>query len=509
MRGKIIFYNTNEGTGKIITKDSQKYNFDVDAWEDYDVLPKAGLEVVFSEKGLNAISIKVGQLEDSGTHSKSTQVPSEQKETKEYQGLRRDSEHKKVAEDSSVLKEIKAHKGLHESMDEYFGDYYGIIQSNQDALASTKTLDYFRMRRFLNTAFHNLKQVDRSISNDKFKEIEAELKFLKRIYDSFVKITSLPPEVAYEMIFLDNQPQYQEAAIQLKTYKQQMETATRIQKALHSELQHKERQLKNPELDKEHKEQLEKQIKPVRRDYADAVFDASKAKESIVQITKSIDAFKKEFYDAFLRTFEQNITYLKDRLIKILDARAYEFDYILWANAKESPYIRKFFTDCKIEGSYCSRTFLKYYMKSLDKDKLTDDNKKLFDLLRYLESEHTKKIVVIAKDLDFAEHIKVLVERIDKDLNVIASTSPVDMINACKKYPADVIILEFELRLMDAFEFIKTYTSQVKALTEFCLVYDERSAKSVESISENPLIKHYFKRNSQEREILKKLKTVI
>eukprot|EP01022_Parablepharisma_sp_SALTPOND_P020691 TRINITY_DN38451_c0_g2_i1.p1 TRINITY_DN38451_c0_g2~~TRINITY_DN38451_c0_g2_i1.p1 ORF type:complete len:395 (-),score=52.50 TRINITY_DN38451_c0_g2_i1:1193-2377(-) len=394
-------------------------------------------------------------------------------------------------------------------MDEYFGDYYGIIQRNQDALSSEKTLDYFRMKRFLNTAFHNLKQVDRSISNEKFKEIEAELKFLKRIYDSFVKITSLPAEVAYEMIFLDNQPDYKEAAIQLKTYKQQMEASSRIQKALHSELQYKERQLKNTELSKEQKELLEKQIKPIRRDYADAVFDASKAKENIVTITKSIDAFKKEFYDAFLRAFEQNITYLKDKLIKILDARAYEFDYILWSNAKESPYIRKFFTDCKIEGSYCSRTFLKYYMKSLDKDKLSDDNKRLFDLLHYLESEHTKKIVVIAKDLDYAEYLKVLVERIDKDLNVIASTSPVDMINACKKQPADVVILEFEMRLMDAFEFVKTYTSQVKALTEFCIVYDERSAKSVESITENPLIKNYFKKNTQEREILKKLKRVI
>jgi len=210
-----------------------------------------------------------------------------------------------------------------------------------------------------------------------------------------------------------------------------------------------------------------------------------------------------------MKLLETNVNFLKDRLLNILNARAYEFDYVLWSNAKESPYIRKFFTECKIEGSYCSKTFLNYYLKSLDKDKLSEENQKLVELLRYLEDNFTKRIVVLAKDLDFAEYLKILVEKIDKDISVVASTSPVDMINYAKKHIVDTVILELDLRLMDGFEFINNFTSQIKTLTDFCLVYDQSKLTDVEKYKENSFVKHFVKKQTKEAQMLEILRGVI
>lgn len=172
---------------------------------------------------------------------------------------------------------------------------------------------------------------------------------------------------------------------------------------------------------------------------------------------------------------------------------------------------QKIFIDCKIEGSYSSKTFLSYYLKSLDKDKLSEDNQKLVELLRYLEDNFTKRVIILAKDLDFAEYLKVLVEKIDKDISAVASTSPVDMINYAKKHIVDTVILELDLRLMDGFEFINNFTSQIKTVTDFCIVYDQSKLIDIdiEKYKENPFVKHFIKKQTKEAQLLEILRSVI
>lgn len=506
MKGKIILYNQNEGTGKIITEEGVKYTFDVDGWADYDVLPQVGLEVIFSLEGQVPISIKVGQLQQelydkTASHSHADTAYTSSRSLPQKAG--------QAAKSEELISDITANKPLSECLDEYFGDYYDIIKRNADDLSSQKKLDFFMMKRFLNTAYHNLKQIDRSISEGKFKEIENELKFLHKIYNSFVKITSLPQEVAYEMIYLENQENYKNAQGQAKHLKTKMDTSKRVEKGLKNDIERLEMQLKDGELSPEKIKELESEVKPIRREYTDALFNAGKSKEDLVTLTKTIDEFKKSHYEEFAKLFSEHVAYLKDKLIKILNVKAYWFDYMLWANAKESPYIRKFFTECKIEGSYCSKTFLNYYLKSLDKDKLTEDNQKLFGLLKYLEENFTKRVIVLTKDLDYAEYIKILVEKIDKDMSVQASTSPVDMINFAKRHVVDIVILEMDLRLMDAFEFMKNFNEQVSFMPDFCVIYDRTSSEMVEKAALAPAIKKMIKKQTKERDMLELLKRII
>lgn len=269
---------------------------------DYAVMPSVGIEVIFSLENGNAISIKVGQLQNDT--SSQAMVESKTDSTSRKDGTRGDFGEQGDKKSLEVLDKIEIDKGVSESLEEYFADFFEIVKKNEEAVHSPKKLDFFMMKRFLNTAYHNLKQIDRSISEGKFKEIEEELKFLYKIYGSFVRITSLPPEVAYEMIFLEQQSGYKEAQIRIKSLKGKLEHARRIERSLKNELEHKESLLREGGLNHEKVELLESQLKPIRREYADAVFETGRAREHIMIISKAIDRFKREYYEEFMRLFE-------------------------------------------------------------------------------------------------------------------------------------------------------------------------------------------------------------
>ena len=57
MTGRIIFYNPHAGTGKILTKVGRKFDFSVNEWEDFDVLPETGVMVSFTAQGEKAVAI--------------------------------------------------------------------------------------------------------------------------------------------------------------------------------------------------------------------------------------------------------------------------------------------------------------------------------------------------------------------------------------------------------------------------------------------------------------------
>ena len=48
--GKTLFFNESNGNGIIITSTKEKINFTVSEWDDYEIMPSKGLEVVFDFK---------------------------------------------------------------------------------------------------------------------------------------------------------------------------------------------------------------------------------------------------------------------------------------------------------------------------------------------------------------------------------------------------------------------------------------------------------------------------
>ncbi len=485
-----------------------------DSWIDYEHLPKTGMEVAFDLQASVPRNIRAyvdgadkGSDEEEGKQDTKSQTNESKKESEQSEE-KEDASKKKGAARRVPLSKIKEETPLLDCVNGYFEEYLDLLQKNRDALGSAKSLDFFKMKRFLVTAYYNLRQIDRGISNDKFKAIERELKRLTGIYESFVKLSKLPKEVAFEIIYLKNQPDYIKANSLADTYRSEMNSSIMLEKNLRNELKLKEVEFA-VEKDAAKKKELEAKLKPIRKNYADIVHSASSSRENLIYIGNIINDYKTQRFEAFCSLFEQNITYIKNKLMKVLNVKAYEFDYTLWVNAKDSVYIRKFFGDCKIEGTYCSKTFLKYYIKNLDKEKLGDENRKLYDLLNYLESSYTKRVVILCKDIDSAEVIKVAVEKIDKEYSVVSSSSPMEILNAQSQHQPDLVILEINLRLMNAFEFVSRYKKLYpNTMTDFCLIYEEDEAKMVAE-HENKEIRYSMRKPITQKELLDKLKVIL
>ena len=95
--------------------------------------------------------------------------------------------------------------------------------------------------------------------------------------------------------------------------------------------------------------------------------------------------YTKKYY----RDFERELSILKvkykDMISGILNYKAYDLDVSIWKNASKSRMIQEFFKDAGIKGGYSTKTFLHYYLGTLDKSKIKDEQEELFKLLEYLE----------------------------------------------------------------------------------------------------------------------------
>ena len=51
MHAKIATYNSNTGSGLLITTENEKIDFSIDNWADFDILPEVGLLVSINNDG--------------------------------------------------------------------------------------------------------------------------------------------------------------------------------------------------------------------------------------------------------------------------------------------------------------------------------------------------------------------------------------------------------------------------------------------------------------------------
>ena len=193
--------------------------------------------------------------------------------------------------------------------------------------------------------------------------------------------------------------------------------------------------------------QTQTSLKSFRKRYVDLLHYLSSQKEKLAKITKAGEQFEEQFYEPFLKSYLPFSKELKNDFIKILNSKAYELDCLLWQRAKQSLSVRRFFIEAGITGTYSSKTFLKYFLKSLDRSKIRQETKSLFDLLKYLETFSKKNILLIQKSVDDSKRYKEYLKNFDNDLNITTSNHPKEILNSPKNTHYDVIVMEWKLMI--------------------------------------------------------------
>jgi len=371
IEGRILFFNTQTGHGNLILKSEEKSNFFVDVWDDFNSAPESGTLVkCIIEDGVIK-SIKALHVN----------VPAKQNSPQETNEPQKTSNTKVLL---STSEEQDATYGINQTLKNYFSPIKQIIGKPPKILKTEEKLDYFLSKRFLFTAYNNLKGIDSTLyDNKEVKESSDLLHKLDKAYSSITDKIDVP-SIAFEIIFLNSQPEYIKYISDKERFLDRMSTLTNIVDSISVELKTKETQLKkitNPKIKKE----LESKLKKLRGSNVDTIHEKASLKEKLAAMIDIKDIYTKKYFQSFKSELSLLKVEYKKMLLNILNYKAYELDKMIWKHARKSKSVQGYFNNASIKGGYSTITYLRYYLQSLDKEKLKEEQEDLFKLLAYLQ----------------------------------------------------------------------------------------------------------------------------
>ncbi len=104
-------------------------------------------------------------------------------------------------------------------------------------------------------------------------------------------------------------------------------------------------------------------MKAMRKRYVDLLNFIGNQKDALVSENARMKRFREEHLTAFGSVYTPMTNDIKSRFLALLDTKAYDFDTTLWSRAKFSHNVKHFFSNSRIEGSFSSKTFLRYFLR--------------------------------------------------------------------------------------------------------------------------------------------------
>lgn len=119
----------------------------------------------------------------------------------------------------------------------------------------------------------------------------------------------------------------------------------------------------------------------------DGIHERAQLVEKLAKMEDLKAIYTEKYFDSFATELSKLSKEYKKVLVKILNTKASELDYEIWKHASKSKLIREYFSEAGIEGDYTTVTYLGYYLKTLDKKQLGDEQAELFKFYNYLKEQ--------------------------------------------------------------------------------------------------------------------------
>lgn len=224
------------------------------------------------------------------------------------------------------------------------------------------SVDYFKLKRFLETAVRNLRSIDNNLLSGLVQKLYKDVMSLHSFYLSAVSKTAMP-KLIFERDFLKT----------LKPYKQLSDRVEEL-KAMKNSYELKMRYLEGAmkALELSMNDEKRKEYTQLKTRYAEATHYFAEARDEIPIAYDKMEAIESTFRDMFLTWFDEYKEYYLGELQNAANTKFYYLDKLLWYKAERSPEIRRFFKDAGIRGSYDTKTFIEYYLRNIDMRKTFD-----------------------------------------------------------------------------------------------------------------------------------------
>lgn len=367
MKGRILFYNSQTGQGKVILQSGEKVSFSADMWDDYETMPETGRNVECELEEGEIRELKALPVESETEEPESPPIP------------------------STPINRNGPTFTVEQTLTNYFKPIDYLIGDPPEVVNTKAQLDYFLIRRFLMTAYNDLRGLDSSLHRN--RDVKEKLEEIQQLHKAYYTVRDRVEmsKLAFEMIFLRSQPEY----LQFIRHKEQclnrISTLSQVEESLFPDIQKKEEALKKiPPSEDAKRRAVEDELKNLRRHYVDAIHENAGLAEELNTMEDLKATYTEQYFDTFVKELLQRGGQYLKQLGRILNYRAYEFDKLIWKYAATSKMVREYFSNARIKGSYSTLTFLRYYLKTLDKEKAGSEQQELFELLAYLEKQEKK-----------------------------------------------------------------------------------------------------------------------
>lgn len=238
-------------------------------------------------------------------------------------------------------------------------------------------IDYFKMRRFIVTAFNNLKELDLTIAEGLIGKMHKDIMELTAFYLDFLKKIKMQ-NLIYQRDFLPSVKEYKELNDDKVLTEAKINQFKNIAMTTQRELD---------EIANSGEKVPEDKIKLLKRRNVDSLYNLDKSKEHLKEVAVAVSELEESMKAIFFEQFEVYCEDYKAALLEVLNTKLYYFDKLLWAQAEKSSGVRKFFDNAGIKGSYSTKTYLSYYLKNIDveKSKTSEWHQYLQSLLKVLD----------------------------------------------------------------------------------------------------------------------------
>ncbi len=439
---KILFYNPNDGKGIVITPQREKYDFVISQWDDFEQLPKSGMEVscILSDGAITSLAPPQSGVLVSVAEPINS-LPLWEK------GRRK-------------IDKIRLSSSVKVCVDQYFEHIEEDIHERTGYRDAKYRLDFLKMRRFLFTMYNNLTELDLHFVTPKIKMMRDDLLQMSAVYDDY-KSKATYPEIAFEKVFLVRQEEYvkvrEESSLTFAKLVNLRDTEARVAEMIAEKEVVIERTLRSSPVF----EALDEEHKKLKSEYVDTVHMMATLDEIYHHNLELMLTFEQGYKESFFEIFHAASKAYREQILTILDAQAYLFDEQLWMQAQKSKAIQRFFEHSNIQGDFSSKTYLKYYLNSLDPDKVSTEQRELFKLYDYLESMTRECVVAVVGDMDEAFALKSLFAQISLPIEAQVYVDTAKAFAWMQKHPITLMLVDEALRGVSAESFIRQVRDKI------------------------------------------------
>ena len=491
IKGKILFYNSTNGTGLVITQEKKKYPFSVEQWDDFETMPTLGLSVLCSVQDDKIVTIKTTDkstekqlskelLKDPETLEK-VELP--QKDLKEViseslakKQVMTPQKHKSSSlndietELSKLLnrssgnldfldKKISLTADIYSSIKIYIDEVDIHLKKRMNYKKVDGRLDYLLAKRFLWTTYNNLKDIDRTIITNRIASVRKDLEFMDKLHENFTKRTT-SPAVAFEELFLTVQTEYRSVKSFTRATTEKLHYLQKQEEILKNKRENKNNLIAETK-DKKLRAKLNEELKTLNGTYVDIVHMMARVQEIQNINLKRLKDFETKYQEEFYKNFKKEAKKYKDIILDILNAQAFFLDFSLWKEAKISNDIRVYFKKLSIDVELNTKTYLKYYLSTLDESKSSEASKELYTLYDHLNDIYKEYILVITSSAQDAMEYEQAIKGIDNSYNVKSFINEINCVKFAMMYTIKAIVVEEKLQKTNADIFLDYYHSHI------------------------------------------------